>query len=81
MTTRRLIHECSGSHLLFEESDGSLVLEVLVGTIALYTVAVVLDAEEVARFRTQGVTFVDELANDIVKHEPRYRAAGRTKVR
>ena len=79
--TGRLIHERSGSHLLFEEPDGSLVLEVLVGTIALYTVALVLDADELIRYRAEGVAFVDELANDVVKHEPRYRAAGRTNAR
>jgi hypothetical protein len=77
---RRLIHERSGSHLLFVEPDGSLVLEVSVGTIALYAVALVLDASEVARYRDEGAAFIDALALDIVKDEPRFRAAGRTKV-
>ena len=80
MSTRHLLHECSGSHLLFEEPDGSLVLEVVVGTIALYSVELVLDAQEVERFRRDGATFIETLARDVTKDEARYRAAGRTKV-
>jgi hypothetical protein len=58
---------------LFEELDGSLVLSVLCGTIGLYEARVRLTGEELSRFRTEGVVFLDDLASRIRKEEPGFR--------
>lgn len=50
---------------LLRAADGALVLEVVAGGIALYTVRVVLSDEEAAAYGRQGLRFLDPLAQRI----------------
>ncbi len=73
----RVISEREGSYRLLEHS-GTLALEVLVGTVALYAVRMVLTPGEVAQFREHRVPWLDALAQDVTRREAHYRSLGRT---
>jgi hypothetical protein len=72
----RVIYEKEGWHRLLDQ--GGLVLEVLIGTVAAYVVRMRLSDEEQDRYRREGAAYIDELARDVLTHEPRYREQGRT---
>jgi hypothetical protein len=73
----RVVNEREGSYRLLE-GNGTLTLEVLVGTVALYAVRMALTPEEAAQFRSQGVSCIEALAQDVTRREAHYRSLGRT---
>ena len=58
---------------LFQESNGSLVISVLCGSIGLYEARIRLNDEEVSRYETEGVAFLDDLAARIRKEESSFK--------
>lgn len=71
------VYESEGSHKLLEDG-GKFTLEVLVGTSALYVVRMALDEKETAAWQKGGGGYIDGLAKQVIKDEPKFRAAGRT---
>ena len=57
---------------LFEESDGTLVISLVCGTIGLYQARVRLNDEETRRYEEEGQDFLDDLAIRISK-ESKYK--------
>jgi len=74
-----VVYESEGSHKLLEDADGGLTLEVLVGTSALYAVRMQLNVEEASKYKQGGSSFIDKLAGEVARNEPRYREQGRTR--
>lgn len=56
--------------LVFEDEDGTLVLNVLCGTVGVFEVEVRLTPEQAARVRGEGPDVLIPLARDVV-HSPR----------
>jgi len=56
---------------LVREPGGALVLEAVVGGIAMYSVRVRLNAEETAAYAREGQAFADRLAQEIMAN-PRF---------
>ena len=73
------LHKSDKMYELLQAPDGKLLLDVVVGTIALYTARLQLDEGERKKYQERGTAFLDELAADVVKNEPRYREQGRTR--
>ena len=63
-----------GEYDLFEESDGSLVISVVCGTIGLYEARVRLNDEETRRYQEEGEAYLDDLATRIRKEESKYKS-------
>jgi hypothetical protein len=55
---------------LLRAPDGTLTLEVVVGTIAMYEVRVRLTAEEAASYAQEGRAFADRMAQAIMADPP-----------
>lgn len=55
---------------LLRAADGTLILEVVVGTIAMYEVRVTLTAEEAESYAREGRAFTDRLAQAIMSNPP-----------
>ena len=56
----------------------TISLLLLVGTAALYVVRMALNKEETAAFQKSGSAFIDKLAGQVIKDEPKFRKDGRT---
>lgn len=56
---------------LLRAPDGMLILEVVVGTIAMYEVRVRLTPEEAAAYAREGTAFTDRMAQEIIAN-PRF---------
>lgn len=56
---------------LVRDSRGALIIEVVVGGIAMYSVRVRLDAQETAAYAQEGQAFTDRLAQAIMAN-PRF---------
>ncbi|KFE66569.1 hypothetical protein [Hyalangium minutum] len=56
---------------LLRAADGTLILEVVVGTIAMYEVRVRLNEDEAAAYAREGTAFTDRMAQDIIAN-PRF---------
>lgn len=70
---RELIKDVGRMYILSEDETGSLLLEVVVGGIAMECVAFRLNDEEAAQYRSEGKPFVDELGYDVCKESSKYR--------
>jgi len=55
---------------LLRDPSGALLLEVVVGSIALSAVRVQLNAHETAAYAREGPPFVDRLAREILANPP-----------
>ncbi len=53
---------------LLRAPDGTLALEVVVGTVAMYTVRVALTAQEAASYAREGEAFTDRMAQAILSN-------------
>ena len=51
---------------LLRQQDGTLVLEVVVGTIAMYEVRVRLTPQEAEAYAREGSAFTDRMAKEIM---------------
>ena len=63
-----ILHNSPMMYDVIREASGALVIEVVVGTIALYTVRVRLDASEQASFEREGAIFSDAMARAIMSN-------------
>ncbi len=52
-------------YTLYVNEGGAYILTVICGTIGLYEVEHVLTNEQLLKYKNQGETFIDALANDI----------------
>ncbi|WP_298426501.1 hypothetical protein [uncultured Kordia sp.] len=52
-------------YTLYVNEVGAYILTVICGTIGLYEVEHVLTNEQLLKYKNQGETFIDALANDI----------------
>ena len=76
----KVLHKSDGWYIFSRGPGGELWLDVMVGTIALYTRRWTLDEKETKEYEARGTAYLDELSRDIVKNEPKYREQGRTVV-
>lgn len=51
---------------LYETESGALVLSVLCGTVAIYTIDIVLVAHERESYESEGRLYIDRLAGHVV---------------
>lgn len=70
MSGQQVLYQSPMMHRLLRESDGSLVLEVVVGGMAMYEVRVTLSDEEVRGWESEGKGYIDRLAAAIVADPP-----------
>jgi len=66
VSAEEVLHQSPLMYRVLRESHGALVIEVVVGGIALYTVRVRLNAEESAAWAREGSRFGDRLAEAIM---------------
>jgi hypothetical protein len=52
---------------------GHYILSAMCGGVGMYEVSILLDAEEVERFRIEGNAFIEELAYDVVRNTSKYK--------
>jgi hypothetical protein len=74
----KVIYESEQMYKLLDDGKGGLVLEVVCGTAAMYAVRMSLTDAEKQKYGKEGAAWLDGLAADVVKNEPRYREQGRT---
>lgn len=72
---RTLIAESTWDWMLLREAGGALVLSVVCGTVGLYEVEVVLGAESLAAYASEGLGFIERLAADVRDHPGDYLSA------
>lgn len=60
------------SYTLYE-SDESYVLSVICGTVALYTIQVQLNEEEINAFKVNGVDYIDSLVKTIQSEPDKFK--------
>ena len=60
------------AYTLFEQA-GNLLLSVVCGTVAVFTVTVKLNPQEVRAFEQQGESFIDQLAQQIADDPQSYQ--------
>ena len=63
---------------LLDEPGRGLVLEVVVGTSAMYAVRMALNDLEKKNYEVKGNAYLDTLADEVVRDEKKFRAEGRT---
>lgn len=61
-----VLHQSPLMYRVLREASGKLVIEVVVGGIAMYTVRVRLDDEEAASWAREGAAFSDRMAKAIM---------------
>lgn len=66
MSGQQVLYQSPMMHRLLRNSDGSLVLEVVVGGMAMHEVHVTLSAEEVRGWEREGKGYIDRMAAAIV---------------
>ena len=70
MSADEVLHQSPLMYRVLREPGGSLVLEVVVGGMAMSTVRVRLDEHEAAAWAHEGSTFGDRLAREIMANPP-----------
>jgi len=66
VSAEEVLHQSPLMYRVLREASGKLVIEVVVGGIAMYTVRVRLDDEEAASYASEGSRFSDRLAKEIM---------------
>lgn len=74
----KVIYASDQMYRLLEDPAKGLILEVAVGTAAVYTVQMVLSAQEKQQYQAGGNGYLDKLAVEVFRNEPKLRAEGRT---
>jgi hypothetical protein len=74
----KVIYESDQMYKLLEDPQQGLILEVVCGTAALYAVRMVLNDAEKKQYAEGRATYLDALAGEVARNEPKYRAQGRT---
>lgn len=74
----KVIYASDQLYRLLDDAARGLVLEVVCGTAAVYTVQMVLNAEEKKQYQAGGNGFLDKLAAEVFKTEAKLRKEGRT---
>jgi hypothetical protein len=72
MSAEEVLYQSPLMYRVLREAGGPLVIEVVVGGIAMYTVRVRLDEGEAAAYARDGSGFSDRLAHEIMA-QPNYR--------
>lgn len=70
MSGEQVVYQSPLLYRVLREADGALVIEVVVGGIAMYAVRVRLTAAEAEAFTREGSAFSDRLARDIMAQPP-----------
>ena len=65
MSTEEVLYQSPQLYRVLREPGGALVLEVVVGGVAMYAVRVRLDAGEAEAYAREGSRFSDRLAKEI----------------
>jgi hypothetical protein len=65
-----VVHQSPLMYRVLRDANGALLIEVVVGGIALSTVRVSLDEREAAAWASEGSTFGDRLAREIMADPP-----------
>lgn len=71
MSAEEVLYQSPLMYRMLREAGGTLVIEVVVGGIAMYTVRVRLDGDEAAAYTREGSGYSDRLARDIMAR-PKY---------
>lgn len=66
MSAEEVLHQSPLMYRVLREAGGRLVIEVVVGGIAMYTVRVRLDDVEAEAYAREGSGFSDRLAREIM---------------
>jgi hypothetical protein len=66
MSAEEVLHQSPLMYRVLREGGGRIVLEVVVGGVAMYTVRVRLDEAEAAAYAREGSSYSDRLARDIM---------------
>jgi hypothetical protein len=66
MSAEQVLYQSPLLYRVLREASGALVIEVVVGGIAMYTVRVRLDPEETEAYAREGSGFSDRLAREIM---------------
>jgi len=70
MSREQVVHQSPLLYRVLREEDGALVIEVVVGGIAMSAVRVRLTEAEAEAFTREGSAFSDRLAKDIMAWPP-----------
>jgi hypothetical protein len=74
----KVIYESDKMYRLLEDREQGLILEVVCGTAAQYAVRMALNDSEKEQYAKGRVEYLDSLADQVARDEPKYRAQGRT---
>ncbi len=66
MTREQVLYQSPLLYRVLREEDGALVIEVVVGGIAMYAVRVRLTPQEAKAYAREGSAFSDRLAREIM---------------
>lgn len=66
MSAEQVLYQSPLMYRVLREASGALVLEAVVGGIAMYSVRVRLDEREAAAYASEGAAFSDRLAKAIM---------------
>jgi hypothetical protein len=66
-----LLRNNAWMYRLLRAPEGTLILEVVVGGMAMYEVRVRLTEEEAATYAREGADFIDRMAKDVIAN-PRF---------
>lgn len=66
MSQEEVLYQSPLMYRVLREPSGSLAIEVVVGTVAMYTVRVRLHAHEAEAYAREGSRFSDRLAKEIM---------------
>ncbi len=66
MSEAQVLYQSPLLYRVLREASGALLIEVVVGGIAMSAVQVRLDAQEAATYAREGTTFSDRLAREIL---------------
>ena len=61
------------SFTLYEDDKGKLLLEVMIGSLAMYELKYELPPEDVAAYREEGAGYIKRLVRDIQENPSNYQ--------
>lgn len=61
------------SFTLYEDDNGKLLLEVMIGSLATYELKYELPPEDVAAYKEEGPGYIKRLVQDIQQHPSNYQ--------